>query len=92
MLRRLLAAALAIGVLALGTSVPAGAEYTLEEQQELKNQYRNEGLIVDFDAERGLPRRVLNARLDKATSMGQSGTPEEISARYLRGAAEGTTA
>lgn len=88
MLKRLWFAAVAIGLLSLGAIAPAHAEHSPEQQLQLKNIYRSEGYVVDFDAERGLPDRILNARINTAQRRGAVGTPEEVSADFLREHAE----
>lgn len=84
MLQRLWMTTLAVTILALGTALPASAEFSVVEQHELEASYRAQGLIVDFDADRGLPDRILNARLGLTDGARVTGTPEEISAAFLR--------
>lgn len=84
MQRRLVFAAVALVLIALSALPVSAARYSLEEQDALKADYRSQGIVVDFDEERGLPRRILNSQFSTDALYRGSGSPEEISARYIR--------
>jgi len=68
----------------LAPTADAAPRYDVAEQQSLRADYGAQGMVVDFDAERGLPRRVLNTRFTLDTPDFANSSPEAASAQFLR--------
>ena len=76
----------AIGLLCgalLGLAPAADAAHDAVEARQLDQDYQRQGFILKWDAARGLPNRVLDARFGQREGS-LSGSPESISEAFLR--------
>lgn len=85
-MRTRLYAIAAIGLLCgalLGLAPTADAAYDAVEARQLDQDYQRQGFILKWDAARGLPDRILDARFGQRIDA-VSGSPEAISEAFLR--------